>query len=217
MANGASGILTASGATPQVARRTWPQWLALGLAMIAVAVVAIVWTAAGARLLFGAGGVFLAVRGVALLRGARSGTVGSDLAARARVLGTVAVVGGVASLVVAVVSASLSGWVLLVAVPVLLLAGAAGLLARRGAARRGGVVLLVWALLVSGLIAGTGLARGWDRASDLATVVAALVVAVLGVPLLIGAANLRSVAAQPEPTRPLGCAGCACGAGGCGA
>src|SRR4051812_26417188 len=187
--------------------------------MIAVAVVAIVWTAAGARLLFGAGGLFLAVRGAVLLRGARSGAVGSDLAARARLLGTAAVVGGVASLAVAVavVSASLSGWVLLVAVPVLLLAGAAGLLARRGAARRGGVVLLVWALLVSGLIAGTGLARGWDRASDLATVVAALVVAVLGVPLLIGAANLRSVAAQPEPTRPLGCAGCACGAGGCGA
>jgi hypothetical protein len=220
VANGASGILTAGTqgtANPEVARRTWPQWLALGLAMIAVAGVAVVWTAAGARLLLGAVGLFLAVRGAVLVRGARSGAVGPELAPRARGLGTVSVVGGVASLAVAAASAALSGWVLLAAVPVLLLAAAAALLARRGTIRRGGIMLLVWALLVSGLIAGTGLARGWDRAADLATVVAALAVAGLAVPLLIGAAGLRSVAAQPEPTRPLGCAGCACGAGGCGA
>jgi hypothetical protein len=220
VANGASGILTAGTqgtATPAVARRTWPQWLALGLAMIAVAVVAVVWTAAGARLLLGAVGLFLAVRGAVLLRGARGGALEPEVAARAGNVGTGSVVGGVAALAVALASAALTGWVLLIAVPVLLLAGAAAFLTRRGTARRGGVLLLVWALLVSGLLAGTGVGRSWDRAADLATVVAALAVAALGVPLLIGAANLRSVAAQPEPTRPLGCGGCACGAGGCGA
>ena len=62
----ATGILTAD-ATPEVARRTWPQWLALGLAMLVVAVVSVVWADAGARLLLGAIGAFLAVRGVVLL------------------------------------------------------------------------------------------------------------------------------------------------------
>ncbi len=71
MANGGTGILTAE-ATPETARRAWPQWLGLGLAMIAVAVVAVVWDAAGARLLLGALGLFLVVRGSMLLRAGRS-------------------------------------------------------------------------------------------------------------------------------------------------
>ena len=59
---------------------------------------------------------------------------------------------------------------------------------------------------------------GWPRAADVATVVAALAVAVLGVPLILASAGLRRVAAQPTPAPvPAGCAGCACGAGGCGA
>ena len=71
----ANGILTAgtssaTAVTPDEARRTWPQWLALGIALIAVAVVAVFWDAAGARLLVGALGVFFAVRGAALVRGA---------------------------------------------------------------------------------------------------------------------------------------------------
>ena len=48
MAIGATGILTAD-ATPAVARRTWPQWLVLGLAMLAVAVISVVLPDAPAR------------------------------------------------------------------------------------------------------------------------------------------------------------------------
>ncbi|MCF6746387.1 hypothetical protein E9529_19350 [Blastococcus sp. KM273128] len=217
MANG-TGILSAgtvSAATPEVARRTWPRWLALGLAMIVVAVVAVVWSS-GARLLLGAVGLFLAARGVVLLRGARSGAVPAEVAGRARSLGTAAVVAGAAGLAVAVASASASSTVLLVGVPLLLLGTSLGLLGRGGAARRGGQALLVWSVLVTGLLVVTGFLQDWDRAADVATVVAALAVAVLGVPLLIGAANLRSVAAAPAPA-PSGCGGCACGAGGCGA
>ncbi|MCF6509762.1 hypothetical protein E9549_20545 [Blastococcus sp. MG754426] len=219
MANG-TGILSAgtvSAATPEVARRTWPRWLALGLAMIAVAVVAVVWDT-GARLLLGAVGLFLAARGSVLLRGARSGAVPDEVAGRARSLGTAAVVAGAAGLAVAVASASLSSTVLLVGVPLLLLGTSLGLLGRGGPARRGGQALLVWSVLVTGLLVVTGLFQSWDRAADVATVVAALAVAVLGVPLLIGAANLRSVAAAPAPAPAgQGCGGCACGAGGCGA
>jgi hypothetical protein len=101
---------------------------------------------------------------------------------------------------------------------VLLLVAAGGLLARSGVARRGGQALLVWAVLVTGLLVAAGVVQGWDRAAEVATVVAALAVAVLAVPLLVAAAGLRSVAAQPvaPPARPAACAGCACGAGVCG-
>ncbi|CCG04459.1 hypothetical protein [Blastococcus saxobsidens] len=218
MANG-TGILSAGTvgmATPEVARRTWPRWLALGIGMVAVAVVAVAWDAAGARLLLGALGVFLAVRGATLLRVARSGAVDGAPAAGAQRLGVATVALGAAGLVVALASAALSATVLLIGVPVLLLATSAGLLARGGSARRGGQALVVWSLLVTGLLVATGLAQGWDRAADLATVVAALAVAVLGIPLLIGAVNLRTVANAPAPVRG-GCGGCACGAGGCGA
>jgi len=223
VANGGTGILSAGSlgastfpaVTPQAARRTWPQWLGLGVALIAVAVTAILWDAAGARLLVGALGVFFAVRGAALVRTA--GSLTDVLAARARTLGPVAVAGGLAAVAVAVASEALAASVLLVAVPVVLLGAAAALLARGPAARRGGLALLVWSLLVSGLLIGTGLGQSWARAGGVATVVAALAVAGLGVPLLIGAVNLREVASRPEPVRPAGCAGCACGAGGCGA
>ena len=200
----ATGILTAE-PTPAVARRTWPQWLGLGLAMLAVAVVSVVLPDAGARLLLGALGAFLAVRGLVLLPVARG-------------LGVVSVVAGAAGLAVAVTSAAAAGRVLLVAVPVLLLGVGLGLLGRSGLARRGGQALLVWSLLVGGLLVASGIGQGWDRAASVATVVAALAMAVLAVPVLIGAATLRTVGARPdpEPTRPLGCAGCACAGGGCG-
>src|SRR4051794_6238526 len=174
--------------------------------MLVVAVVSVVLPDAGARLLLGAFGAFLAVRGTVLLAGG------------ARSLGTVSVVTGLAGLGVAVFSESAAGWVLLVGVPLLLLGAGVGLLGRTGIARRGGQVLLVWAALVSGLLVATGLGQRWDRAASVATVVAALAVAVLAVPLLVGAANLRAVGARPdpEPTRPLGCSGCACSGGGCG-
>jgi hypothetical protein len=218
VANGGTGILSAgtlSAATPEAARRTWPQWLGLGLALIAVAVTAILWDAAGARLLVGALGVFFAVRGAVLIRTA--GSLAGGLAGRARSLGSAALVGGSAALAVAVASSTLPARILLVAVPVALFGAATALLTRGAVARRGGLALLIWSLLVTGLLVGTGLAQSWARALDVATVVTALAVAGLGVPLLIGAVNLREVAARPAPTRPLGCAGCACGAGGCGA
>lgn len=210
----ATGILTAA-ATPAAARRTWPRWLVLGLAMLAVAVVSVVLPGAGARLLLGAVGAFLAVRGAVLLASARSLT--ADLAGRARGLGAVSVVAGPAGLLVALTSATAAGWVLMIGVPLLLLGAGVGLLARAGLARRGGQALLVWSVLVAGLLVAAALGRGWDRAASVATVVAAVAVAVLAVPLLVGAANLRAVGARPdpEPARPLRCAGCACAGGGC--
>lgn len=170
----------------------------------------------GARLLLGGLGALLAARGAVLLTGARALT--ADLAGRARGLGAGAVVAGLAGLGVAAASADAARWALLVAVPVLLLVAGAGLLGRGAVARRGGQVLLVWGVLVGGLLLVTGLGPGWNRAASVATVVAAIAVAVLAVSLLVGAANLRAVGARPdpEPTRPLGCAGCACAGGGCG-
>ncbi|TYP82912.1 hypothetical protein [Blastococcus xanthinilyticus] len=216
MANG-TGILSAGTvgmATPEVARRTWPRWLALGAAMVAVAVIAVAWDAAGARLLLGAVGAGLVLRGAALLRSGSS--VAGEPAVDPRPLGVAAVALGAGALVVAVVSAALSASVLLVGVPVLLLATSVGLLARGGTARRGGQALLVWSVLVTALLVVTGLAQDWDRAADVATVVAALAVAVLGIPLLVGAVNLRTVANTPPAPARAGCGGCACGAGGCG-
>jgi hypothetical protein len=218
----ANGILSSTPdlATPEVARRAWPQWLALGVGMIAVAVAAVLWTEVGARLVLGALGGFLAARGALLLRGARSGTMSTAVAARARGLGTVSGVAGLAGVVVAVVSAAAAAQVLTVAVPAGLLLGAASLLSRRGPGQRFlGMAVLVWVVLVIGLLVAAGAAQGWDRAAEVGTVVAALGLAVLAVPLIISAIGLRQVAARPAPApaRPAACAGCACGAGGCGA
>lgn len=220
VANGGTGILTTSTETmaPEVARRTWPRWAGLGVGMIAVAVTAVLWDGAGARLVLAALGLFLVVRGALLLRGARAATgADADLAGRARGLGAAAVGWGAAALVVALVSQALAATVLLIAVPVLLLAAGAALISRGGAARRGGQALLVWAVLTTGLLVVTGLGQSWERAADVATVIAALAVAVLAVPVLVGAAGLRTVAARPAPAVRAGCGGCACGAGGCGA
>jgi hypothetical protein len=221
VANGGTSLLTASTlgeASPETARRTWPRWLLLGLAMIAVAVVAVVWSASGARLLLGALGLFLAVRGLVLVRGAQTPEVTTELAARARSVGGATAVVGVAGLLVAVLSGGLASAVLLVAVPLGLLGGAAALLGRDGVGRRAGQALLVWALLVTGLLIVAGVGQGWGRAGEIATVVGALAVAVLGVPVLLGAARLRVVAATPVAAAPgAGCGGCACGAGGCAA
>jgi hypothetical protein len=212
VANG-TGILTAQ-ATPEAARRIWPWWLALGVGMIAVAVVALFVVDDGARLLLGAFGFALAVRGALLLRAA--GALTADLTGRARGLGAAALAAGVVTLGVAMASTG-ADRVLLVAVPVVLLAASAGQLSGGGDGRRGGQALLVGALLVSGLLVATGIAQDWDRAAAIATVVTALAVAVFGVPLLVAAVRLRAIAAQPVPAAPTGCAGCACGAGGCGA
>ena len=65
----------------------------------------------------------------------------------------------------------------------------------------------LWSVLVTGLLAVTGFAQGWDRAAEVATVVAAVAVAVLGVPLLVAAVHLRTIAARPVPAAPVGCGG----------
>src|SRR5688572_2198190 len=216
VANGGTGILTAE-ATPETARRAWPQWLALGLGMIALAVVALVWEAGGARLLLGGLGLFLVLRGAVLLRAARSGALDRPTGRQARSLGTAALACGGVTLVVALASAQLAAGALLFLAPVALLAGGAALRARGGRTpRRGGSALLVWAALVIGLLAVTVGAQGWDRAAEVATVVTALAVAGLGVPLLLAAVRLRTIAATPAPPVRAGCGGCACGAGGCG-
>lgn len=216
MAHGTTSTLTETlrgGGQPETARRAWPRWLLLGVAMVAVAVVALGWSAAGSRLLLGALGLFLAIRGVVLVR--RAGTLDAELRARAPRLGAAAVVAGIAAVVVAGTSAVVSGAVLLVVVPLTLLAAAAALVLRGGAARRGGQVLLGWAALAAALLAATGFGQSWARAAEIAVVVGALGVAVLAVPVLVAAWQLRVVAARPAP-QPAGCAGCACSGGGCG-
>jgi hypothetical protein len=212
----ASALLAAQPA-PDVARRTWPRYAALGVALIAVAVAGALWPAGGARLLLGGLGLFLVGRGVVLLRGARTGVLDGELRERAGRLGPVAAGAGALCLVAALVPGGFAGGVLLIGVPVLLLGAAVALLNRGGAGRRGGWALLVWSVLVTGVLVATGLGQDWARAADVARIVAAFAVAVLGVPVLLAAANLRAVAGRPVPARPAGCAGCACGAGGCAA
>lgn len=207
MANAGLGILTAQ-ATPEAARRIWPWWLALGAVAVVVAVAALFVVDDGARLLLGASGAALVVRGALLLKGARS--LATELVARARGLGAAALAAGVVTLLAAVLSGDADG-VLLVALPLVLLGAAAG-----SSARGNGRWLQVLAVLVIGLLVALGVARGWDAAAGTATVLTALAVAVLGVPLLVAALHLRTIAARPVPAAPAGCGGCACGAGGCG-
>ncbi|MGY1743427.1 MULTISPECIES: hypothetical protein [unclassified Blastococcus] len=209
----ASTAMTTAQADPAVARRAWPRWLALGIALVAVAVVAAFWTGGGARLLLAALGLFGAVRGAVLV--ARAGRDGLDRQVRG--VGLATAVAGAAALAVAAVPGTLAGWVLLVAAPLGLLATSVVLLSRGAVARRGGLVALVWSVLVTGLLVGTGLATDWARARGGATLVAAFGVAALGLVLLTGSAGLRAAAARPAPPQqPAGCAGCACAGGGCG-
>ncbi len=195
--------------TPAVARRSWPRWLVLGVAAIAVAVVAIVWRD-GDRFLLGAVGAFLAVRGALLVRAA--GDADADLVSRARALGVGALVGGLAAFAVAVVSVSAAGWVLLCGLPLGLIVAGALLL------DRGGRALLLWGSIAAAALVAVGLIGSWDRAIVVAIALAAFGVALLGVVTLVAAVNLRAIGARPdpEPAASAGCGGCACGAGGCG-
>ena len=211
-----TSALLAAQPSPDAARRTWPRYAALGVALIVVAVVGALWPAGGARLLLGAAGIFLVGRGVVLLRGARTGALDGELAERAGRLGPVAAGTGALALVAALVPGALAGWVLLGSAPVLLIGAGLALLARGGTARRGGWALLVWSVLVTGVLVATVIGQDAARAADVARIVAAFAVAALGVPMLVAAAGLRTIAAQPAPAPPAGCAGCACGAGGCG-
>lgn len=219
MAIGAPGILTAD-VTPEAARRGWPRWVLLGLAMLAVAVLALVRVDLGPQLLLGSAAVFLVVRGLTLLRLAKAGTWAADVTGRAVWLGVGCIIAGPWLLVTAVLSMvlfpRLAGWVLLVAVPLVFVAVGLGLVARGGLVRRGGQALLVWAALAGALLVLTWLGQGVERAASAATVLAALGIAVLAVAVLIGALNLRAagVRAEAEPPPPTGCGGCT--GGGCG-
>jgi hypothetical protein len=199
---GGLSILTAD-ATPEAAKRIWPWWLALGLGAVAVAVAALFFVDDGGRLLLATFGAALAVRGALLLRAVRALT--ADLVARARGLGYAALGAGLLTLAIAFAAPD-ADLVLLGALPLVLLA----------AGSRGGRALLVVAAVVTALLIGLGFAQDWDRAAEAATVVTALLLAGLGVPLLVAAVHLRTIAARPAPPAPAGCGGCACGAGGCG-
>lgn len=190
-----------------------PRRLVLGLLLIALAVVAVFWPSGGARVLLATLGLCAAGRGVLLLRSTAAETE-RETETSTRPVGTAAVVAGATALVIAALSAPLTGWVLLVAVPLLLLAASLALIGREGVARRGGQALLVWTALVAALLTASGFAQGWERAAGVATVIGALGVAVLAVPVLVSGAN--TPAARPVPQRPSACAGCACGAAGCG-
>lgn len=210
-----AGILSAT--TPQQARYTWPRRLGIGVALVLAGVLAVVLPGMGGRLVLGAAGLAAAGRGVLIVRAAWTGVVEPD----ARRLGLPLAVVGVAAVAVAAISAALSGRVLVVAVPLLLLAASGALLGQGPAARRGGQVLLGWSVLLVALLVAAGVARGWSAASAVATGVGALSLAGLGVALTVGAVTLRSVAAQApaNPAYPApagGCGGCACGSGGCG-
>jgi hypothetical protein len=215
--NGTTAPLTQTprGTAPAATGRAWPGWLLLGLGLIAVAVLALGQPAVGGRLVLGTLGLFLAVRGAALVR--RPASPDAEPSAGVSRLGAVAVLAGLVALVVAALSTAVSGAVLLVLVPLGLLSAAAALISRGGIARRGGEVLLVWSALVAVLLVITGFGQTWTRAAELAVVVGALAVGVLAVPVLVAAWQLRAAAARPAPARPAACAGCACGAGGCGA
>lgn len=184
-----------------------PRRLLLGLLLIALAVVAVFWPAGGARVLLATLGLCAVGRGIVLLRS-------PETAVASRPVGTAAVLSGAVAVVVAALSATVSGWVLLGGVPLLLLAGALVLIGRGGVARRGGQALLAWTALTSVLLVASGITQGWERAAGVATVIGALGIAVLGVPVLVSVAN--APVARPVPQGPSACAGCACGGGGCG-
>jgi hypothetical protein len=210
-----TGILTAT--TPQQARHTWPRRLLIGFALVAAAVLAVVLRDQGSRIVLGAAGLAAAGRGLLIVRAVWVHAVEPD----ARRLGVPLAAAGVAAVVVAAVSAAVTGGVLVVVVPLLLLAASGALLGQGGPARRGGQVLLVWSVLLVALLVAAGVALGWEGAAAVATGMGALSLAGLGAALLVGAVNLRSVAAQAPanaayPAPAGGCGGCACGAGGCG-
>lgn len=209
MASSDTGILTTSTAAPLRPGR--PAWVAAGLLLVAVAVLGLVWRGDGGRAVLAAAGAGGLLRGALLARAAGIGLLDE----RARPFGLVLGAAGLAGVVVAALSAAVTGAVLVVGVPLFLLLASGGLIARPGAMRRGGQVLLAWAVLVAGFLAGLGATQGWDRAVGLATVVGALTLAAAGVVVAVGGGTCRAPVAAPAPA-PAGCGGCACGAGGCG-
>ena len=154
-----------------------------------------------------------------LLRGARTAPSTARWPPGPASLGTAALAGGAVALVVAVASAGLAAGVLLVGVPVLLLVAAGGSAGPRRSYRpswRAGAAGLVGAghrrcsSSPASCRAGTGRPTSppssarWPSPSS-------------GCRCSSPPSDLRTVAAAARAGgRPAGCAGCACGAGGCG-
>jgi hypothetical protein len=195
-----------SPSTPATPRPVWLRPAALGVALLALAVLAATWSGTGPRVLLGVLGAGALVHGVTALRAARTGRV--DRAAA--VSGAGAAWLGAAAIALALVSAAATGWVFVVAAVLALPALAALSAVRRTAAVTGAVVVAVAAVVL-------GVLGGVDALLDAGRVVAVAVVALSGVAHLVAAARAARVAAAPAPAA--GCGGCACsaGGGGCGA
>jgi hypothetical protein len=191
--------------TPQQARSTWPRMAALGAALLVLGVVGLTWSGAGPRVLLAALGLFGVVRGTVLLRGARTGRV--DRAAA--VSGAAALWLGLVAAVLALLSATATGWLLVAGLALLFPVLAATLPGRRRA-------LSVAAAVVAVAAVALGLVGGVDALLMTGRTVVAVLVAVLGVANLAGAVGMARIARRPAPAPAGGCGGCACGAGGCG-
>jgi hypothetical protein len=186
----------------------WTARLGAGVALVLVAVAALVWPGAGPRLLLGALGAAALVRGALLVRA-------SDVVqGGARTVGVLTAGLGAAAVVVAALSATVSGRVLVAGVPVVLLAAAGALGGADGVAQRAGRLLGAGAVVVAAVLVAVGVGAGWGPAAALATGLAALGAVLLAVPLLLGARALRADAARRPAAAPSPCAGCACGSGG---
>ncbi|MEU2348687.1 hypothetical protein [Modestobacter sp. NPDC049651] len=196
--------------TPQQARSTWPRTAAVGVALVVLGVVAVAWHDSGARLLLGALGVLAAARGIGMLRAARAG----ELAPGAAPFGAAATWLGLVAVVVALVSGTATGWVLVGGAVLALPAVAASTSGRRAVAWAGAVAVLAAAVVV-GVAAGTG------ALLTTAAVAVGLAAVGVGVADLVGAAGMRRLArseafADAYPAPGAGCGSCACGSGGCG-
>jgi hypothetical protein len=191
--------------TPQQARSTWPRMAALGAALLVLGVLALTWSGVGPRLLLAAVGLFAVVRGTAMLRGARTGT----LERAGAVFGAGAIWLGLVAAGLALLSATATGWVLVGAVVLLLPVLAAALPGRRPALLAGAAVVVIAAVAV-------GLFGGVDALLTAGRTVTALLVGLLGLANLAGAGGMARIARRPAPAPAAGCGGCACGAGGCG-
>jgi hypothetical protein len=191
--------------TPQQARSTWPRMAAFGGVLLVLGVLALTWSGAGGRLLLAGLGLFVVVRGAAVLRDARTGQVERSTAVAA----AGAVWLGLVVVAVALVSATATAWVLVAAVVGLFPLLAVLLPGRRAAVLTAGAVVVAAAVAL-------GVLGGVDALLATGRTVAGLLVAVLGVANLAGAAGMARIARRPAPAPAAGCGGCACGAGGCG-
>ena len=186
------------------ARSTWPRMAALGAVLVALAVLALTWSA-GPQVLLGTLGLLGVARGATVLREAR--TAGADRPTV--VAGAVSVWLGAVAIGVALLSGTAVAWVFVAAGVLALPALAAVSAGRRGVALVGAVVVVAAAVALAVL-------GGVDVLLDAGRTLAAVAVGVLGLANLAGAVGMARIARRPEPAPAAGCGGCACGAGGCG-